>query len=77
MLTEIDQASERGAVGPQASVWRWLFGFGLCLVPLNLLASAGGCCKAALPPHRGHPRAKPGPRRIRKRSLALQEIWPP
>ncbi|MGA3316802.1 MAG: hypothetical protein ABSC64_10240 [Candidatus Korobacteraceae bacterium] len=41
MLTEIDKASERGAVGPQASVWRWLFGFGLCLVPLNLLASAG------------------------------------
>ena len=41
MSMETDNVSKRGAVGPEAPIRRWVFGLGLHLAALNLLASAG------------------------------------
>jgi len=41
MSIETDRVSKRGAVGQQAPTRRWLFGLGLHLATLNLIASAG------------------------------------
>jgi hypothetical protein len=41
MSIETDKVSKRGAVGQEAPTRRWLFGLGLHLAALNLLASAG------------------------------------